>query len=190
MFKIKKKIMNTSSFNLNVYDQKTPVKVDIFATDTNEIIKYKIIHAIEPNFPSFVFFPKTFDIKRFLEKANTFTFLNLLTVKSIFNLKPYDKKIDIHYKLLEELSVEFSIDNDTLYQLFIISFVFVKIFYITLCGNDCEKEKATITKCGEANKKKDRMCHYPLNLLRGKQGKNLVCRDLHQLIQDLQNYLL
>jgi hypothetical protein len=108
--------MNVSSVFINVNREKQPIKIEVFITDTNEMISQKIIHAINPEFPSFVFFTKKYNAKTLLEKNETFTFLNLFTLPCVFKLKPYDKTIDINFKLLDEILLEYDIKQEKLYE--------------------------------------------------------------------------
>ena len=120
--------MNVSSLFINVNQEKQPIKIEVFITDTNEMISQKIIHAINPKFPSFVFFPKKYNAKTLLEKNETFTFLNLFTLPCVFKLKPYDKTIDINFKLLDEILLEYDIKQEKLYECLMFRLYFSKNF--------------------------------------------------------------
>ena len=134
--------MNLSSISFHVYKEVKPISIDIFITDSDEIIQEKIIHAIEPRFPSFVLFPKNFEMKKLLEKSETFTFLNLFSLPSLFTLKPYEKVIDINFKLLNDVLENYDIKKNALFELVLFRLYFSES-YVTRFIKMTEKKKKT-----------------------------------------------
>lgn len=153
--------MNISTLFVNVYDSKTPRKLDIYATDTKEIIQQKIIHTVEPKLPSFVFFPKNFNMQSFLEKTETFTFLNLFTVTSIFKLKPYEKSIEINFSLLDELLLSYNIQKDEMYKLLLFRLYLSKSFIADTIKLTIKKKKSKLPSLAKPILKKSTASKLP-----------------------------